>query len=435
MEIKVKCTQLDKQARGVFEIQGKTQSCPNLLPFETAWVEKKKNRWQVNRILEASDQRLEHFCPQFQRCGGCQFQHASRNLEYQWKQERIETLFPKVKIEPIVRYEEDNYRHKVIATFATDKNKKITAGIYEEDSHRVCPVQDCRIQHEKVNAILQSLLRLLNEMHYTAYDEDTRRGLLRHCLFRVSHYYNEVLLCFVTAEKVFPGSRNLVERLRKLHPEIKTVIQNVNSRSTSVVLGTEEKVLYGTGMIQDQLLGLNFLIGSKTFYQINPKQTEKLYDLALTMADIQKTDVVLDAYCGIGTISLLAAKRAKQVIGVEINPASIQNAKKNAARNKIQNVFFYAMDCGVYMLQAAKEKLVFDCVIMDPAREGSSFEFLSSMVKLKPKKVVYISCGPDTQKRDVDFLLKNGYSIVKIQPVDLFPRTVHIENIVCLKKK
>jgi len=180
---------------------------------------------------------------------------------------------------------------------------------------------------------------------------------------------------------------------------------------------------------------LDFLIGSKTFYQINPKQTEKLYDLALTMADIQKTDVVLDAYCGIGTISLLAAKRAKQVIGVEINPASIQNAKKNAARNKIQNVFFYAMDCGVYMLQAAKEKLVFDCVIMDPAREGSSFEFLSSMVKLKPKKIVYISCGPDTQKRDIDFLLKNGYSIVKIQPVDLFPRTVHIENIVCLKKK
>lgn len=436
MEIKVKCQYLDATGKGIFKVHGKEYSCVNLLPNETAWVIIDKNKAEVKQIVEASPQRRKQECPQFERCGGCQFQHASSHLQSQFKMSQLQSLFTNQRIEPILTMMDTrHYRHKVIATFSLTKNKKINAGIYEEDSHTVCSLSNCLIQHQKANEIIATIVSLANAMHYTVFDEKKRSGLLRHCLIRVSHAKQEVLVCLVVGTTVFPGSRNFVNELCKRHPEVKTVVMNVNSRSTSVVLGNEEKVLFGNGMIQDRLCGLNFNISAKTFYQINPSQTEVLYTEALKLADLKKEECVLDAYCGIGTISLLAAKKCKQVIGVEINPASIRNAISNAKSNNIKNVRFYAMDCGEFMLQAAKDKVSVDCVIMDPAREGSDRNFLKSLLKLAPKRVVYISCNSITQRRDIDFLVKGGYKIEVIQPVDLFPETFHVETVAMLSYK
>lgn len=435
MEVKIKCIGLDNRGRGEFIYQNKKYSCAGLLENEEALVKIEKNRTECIQILKASSYRKEIACSSFKRCGGCQFQHVTREFETNFKQNYIQSLFPKQIIQPLLVMDNPmHYRHKVIATFM-EKNKKIQAGIYEENTHSVCLAENCLIQHEKANEIIKTIVKLANKMKYSAYNEDRHTGLLRHCLIRVSSAYDEVLVCLVTGNSVFPGSRNFVNELRKIHPEITTVVQNINTRSTSVVLGNQEKVLYGTGMIKDRLDDLNFQISSKTFYQVNPEMTLKLYKKALELADIKKEERVLDAYCGIGTISLFAARLCKEVVGVEINPVSIENAKKNARFNKIQNVHFYAQDCGEFMRKAASQKEKFDTVIMDPAREGSDTNFLESLCILKPKKIVYISCGPDTQKRDVEYLKKKGYQIQLIQPVDLFPSTCHVENICLMSRK
>ncbi len=436
MEYKVVCKGLNNQAKGIIEIDKKKITVQNLLKDEEALVEVSKKEVKVKQILTSSKERQKVNCHVYDRCGGCQMLHMTKEAQRNFKMKFIEDLFKNYKINPIIEMENpENYRHKVIATFSTDKNKKIVAGIYEENSHHVVKTENCLIQNKKANDILKSIVALANQMKYTAYDEDRRSGLLRHVLIRVSAYYNEVLVCFVVGNTMFGGSKNLVSRLKEKHPEIKTIVMNVNNRKTSIVLGNQERVLYGKGTIKDNLLGLNFNIGAKTFYQVNPYQTEKLYSVALKMANLKKSDVVLDAYCGIGTISLLAAKQCSHVDGVEINAESIKQAIVNAKNNMINNVRFYTSDCSEYMMKAASKKQKYDVVIMDPAREGSDERFLKSMVNLKPKRIVYISCGPITQKRDTDYLLKNGYVIKEIQPVDLFSLTTHVETVVLMSRK
>lgn len=435
MEIKIQCTHLNEEGKGVFQAHGKNYALANLLPQETALVQIDKNKVLLKQLLITSQARKKVNCPVFGRCGGCQFQHCDSTVQNDFKMRMMQNLYPKNQIEAILTMPNaDHYRHKVIATFSSDKNRKLTAGIYEEESHSVIQSNQCLIQHDTANRIIETIVKLANQMRYSAYDEDRKTGLFRHCLLRISHAYDDVLVCLVLSNNIFPGSKNFVQKLRAIHPEVKTVIMNVNARATSVVLGNQEKVLYGSGSIKDKLCGLNFLISAKTFYQVNPAQTAILYTEALKMAQLKKEEIVLDAYCGIGTISLLAAKQCRQVVGVEINPISIKNAIQNASANQISNVKFYAQDCGQFMLQAAKDKIHFDCVLMDPAREGADKNFLESLIKLRPDRIVYISCGPTTQKRDTDFLIRNGYKIMKIQPVDLFPATVHVESIVLLTK-
>ncbi len=435
MDAKIKCQKLNSQGKGIFQFENKMYACSNLLPNEEAIVEINKNQVKLKQIIKPSPDRQKVLCDVFDRCGGCEFQHLSNVAQNDFKMSYIQDLFPQNKIESIITMDDPtHYRHKVIATFSTNNQKKIIAGIYEEDSHHVCPVNQCRIQHNEANKIIDTIVKLANEFRYSAYNEDKKTGLLRHCLIRVSHYYEEVLVCLVVSNTQIPGSKNFINKLRQIHPNIKTVVFNINNRSTSVVLGNEEKIAYGTGMVKDKLCNLDFLISSKTFYQINPIQTEKLYHKAIELAQLSKEDTVLDAYCGIGTISLIAAKACKEVVGVEINPTSIKNAISNAKTNQIKNAFFITKDCGQYMLQVAQEKKKFDCVIMDPAREGSDENFLNSLIKLNPTRIVYISCGPETQKRDIQLLTKAGYKIKKVQPVDLFPYTIHVENICLLER-
>ena len=267
------------------------------------------------------------------------------------------------------------------------------------------------------------------------FDEDTGYGFLRHVLVRIAHATGEIMVVLITASPVFPSKNNFVKALRKVHPEITTVVQNVNDRNTSMVLGEKEHVLYGPGFIVDVLCGEKFRISSKSFYQINPVQTEKLYNLAIEAAGLTGKELVVDAYCGIGTIGIVAASAAKEVIGVELNRDAVRDAVINAKRNNIKNEQFYNADAGKFMVELSEQNKKVDVVFMDPPRAGSDEAFLSSVVKLAPKKVVYVSCNPETLARDLKYLTRHGYQAVECQPCDMFPFTKHVEAICLLSKK
>ena len=266
------------------------------------------------------------------------------------------------------------------------------------------------------------------------YNEDTGYGLFRHVLVRTGHHSGQVMVVLVLGSPILPSKNNFVKALRKLHPEITTIILNVNNQKTSMILGEKETVLYGKGYIEDELCGHIFRISSKSFYQVNTVQTEKLYTKAIELAGLTGKERVIDAYCGIGTIGLIASDKAKEVISVELNPDAVKDAIVNAKRNGIKNVRFYQNDAGVFMRQMADEGESADVVFMDPPRSGSDEKFLSSVVTLNPKRVVYVSCDPTTLARDLKYLTKHGYSAVTAVPVDMFPATEHVETVVLLSK-
>jgi 23S rRNA (uracil1939-C5)-methyltransferase len=271
----------------------------------------------------------------------------------------------------------------------------------------------------------------MKDMHIEPYDEDKRTGVIRHILIRTSYYKKQIMVVLVTNVNSFPGQRNFVNALMAKHPEITTIVQNINKRDTNVILGNYENILYGKGFIEDSLLGINYQISSKSFYQINPRHTEKLYTAAVEAANLSKEDVVFDAYTGIGTIALLAAKHAKHVIGVEIVNQAIRDAIRNAKHNAISNVEFHAADVADYVTQMADENHKIDVLFMDPPRKGADEGFLRSALKLSPKKIVYISCEPETLARDIK-ILSSRYDVMSVQPVDMFPQTHHVETVVCL---
>ena len=281
---------------------------------------------------------------------------------------------------------------------------------------------------------MATIRKLMTSFKLQPYNEDRRSGVLRHVLIRKGYFTGQILVVLVTGSYQFPGKNNFVAALCKAHPEITTVIHSINGAKTSMVLGEQQKTVKGPGFISDRLLGCTFRISAGSFYQVNPIQTEKLYSQALQMADLTGTESVLDAYCGIGTIGILAAKAAKNVIGVELNRQAVQDAIINAKINQVQNIRFVCDDAGKFLQKAAAKNEVPEVVMMDPPRAGSDEAFLSALVYASPKKVVYISCNPETQARDVQYLTKHGYKIMNMQPVDLFPHTDHVENIALIQK-
>ena len=266
------------------------------------------------------------------------------------------------------------------------------------------------------------------------FDEDTGYGFLRHVLVRTAHATGEIMVVLITASPVFPSKNNFVKALRKVHPEITTVVQNVNDRNTSMVLGEKEHVLYGPGFIVDVLCGEKFRISSKSFYQINPVQTEKLYNLAIEAAGLTGKELVVDAYCGIGTIGIVAASAAKEVIGVELNKDAVRDAVTNAKVNGEKNIHFYNNDAGKFMVQMASQNAHADVVFMDPPRSGSTEEFMDAVAILNPDRIVYVSCNPETLARDLAYFKKKGYRAEKAWAVDQFPMTGHCETICLLSK-
>ena len=286
-----------------------------------------------------------------------------------------------------------------------------------------------------VGMSIAAVLGLKSSFRIKTYDEDTGYGLLRHVLVRRGFFTDEIMVVIVIGSPIFPSKNNFVKALRKKYPQITTVVLNVNDKKTSMVLGERDIVIYGKGYIRDTLCGCTFRISPQSFYQVNPVQTEILYKTAIEYAGLGRKETVIDAYCGIGTIGLVAAKRAKNVIGVELNPDAVRDARINAKENKITNARFYQGDAGEFMENMAENGEHADVVFMDPPRTGSDKKFMSSVIKLNPSRIVYISCGPETLARDLEYLTKHGYDVRKIQPVDMFNFTDHCENICLLTKK
>ena len=388
------------------------------------------------RIMKEEKKNKIAACNSAKKCGGCQYQCIPYEKQLQDKQKAVRQLMqPFCKTAGITGMKDPyHYRNKVHAVFARKKDGTIISGVYEEGTHRVVPVETCQIEDEKADAIINDIRGLLKSFKIKIYNEDTGYGLLRHVLIRRGFSTGEIMVVLVLGSPVMPSKNNFVKALRKLHPEITTVVLNVNDKRTSMVLGDRETTIYGKGYIEDVLCGLRFRISSKSFYQINPVQTEKLYGKAMELAGLSGTERVIDAYCGIGTIGMVAAKSAKEVIGVELNPDAVRDAVKNAKHNQMKNIRFYQEDAGRFIEKMAALGEKADVVFMDPPRSGSTEQFMKSVVTLAPKKIVYISCDPQTQARDLKYLTRYGYKAMGAYPYDMFPFTKHAENIVLLTK-
>ncbi len=377
------------------------------------------------------------FCPVAKKCGGCQLQNMSYTEQLSYKQAKAIRLLGKFcRVREIIGMENPyNYRNKVQAAFGMTRGGKIISGVYQSKSHRIVCVDECRLEDKKADEIIVTIRNMMKYYKMLPYNEDTGKGFLRHVLVKRGFTSGEIMVVLVTGSPMFPGKNAFVKELLKKHPDITTIIQNINKEHTSLVLGSTEKVLYGKGTIEDTLCGCVFRISAKSFYQINPIQTEKLYSKAIEFAELTGKETVIDAYCGIGTIGIIAAEKAKEVIAVELNKDAVTDAKINARRNETQNIKFFCADAGEFMTKMAANGEKADVVFMDPPRAGSDEAFLSSVVTLKPKKIVYVSCNPETQARDLKYLTANGYKTRKIQPVDMFPHTGHIETVALLSRQ
>ncbi|MGN1432796.1 MAG: 23S rRNA (uracil(1939)-C(5))-methyltransferase RlmD [Ruminococcus sp.] len=378
-------------------------------------------------------------CPVYKKCGGCQLQNLPYPEQLKFKQNKVERLLKRFcKVEPIIGMENPyHYRNKVQAAFYTDRRGKIISGVYQSGTHHVVGIDSCQTEDIIADKIIVAVRKLLPSFKMTTYNEDTGKGFLRHILVKRGFATNQIMLVLVTGTPVFPSKNNFVKAVLKQFPEITTIVQNVNNYNTNLVLGENQKVLYGKGYIEDILCGCRFRISPKSFYQINPVQTEVLYNTAMEYADLKGNETVLDTYCGIGTIGIVAAKRgAGRVIGVELNGDAVRDAIVNARANNLKNIRFYKGDAGEFMYEAADEDEKPDVVFMDPPRAGSDTKFLDSLIKMSPETVVYVSCNPETLARDLEYLTKHSnYQIRKIQPVDMFPFTSHVECVCLLNRK
>ncbi len=379
----------------------------------------------------------QHYqCEYARLCGGCQILHLPYNKQLAQKQAVMQELFSKLcKVNPILGMEyPTHYRNKIYAAIGKNADNKIISGLYQTSTHRLVAVDGCLLEHPLAAPILKTIRDLMTRFRIAPYDDVTHTGILRHVYIRCGVYSGQVMVVLVTGSSVFPSRSQFTKELRKHHPEITTIVQNVNSKHTSMVLGEQQTVLFGKGFIEDLLCGLQFRISPHSFYQVNTLQTEKLYTTALEMARLTGTENLIDAYCGTGTIGIIASKYVANVLGIELNRVAVKDAIANAKRNGRENIHFVAADAGKFMVEMAHEHQSADVVIMDPPRAGSDEAFLSSVCVLSPKKLVYISCNPTTQVRDVKYLLKHGYTLKQVQPVDLFPHTDSIESIALLER-
>ena len=398
---------------------------------------------EENNVNKSKDQNSKHrngsqknsLCPAQKKCGGCQLLEVPYGEQLRQKQQQVEKLIrPYCKVERIIGMEEPlHYRNKVHAVFGHRKDGTVISGTYQEGTHFIVPVDECMIEDRRADAIIRDIRDLLKSFKIKTYNEDTGYGLFRHALIRTGFHSGEVMVVLVLGSPIMPSKNNFVKALRKLHPEITTIVLNVNSQKTSMILGEKETVLYGKGYIEDSLCGLTFRISSQSFYQVNTQQTEVLYSKAIQLAGLTGKERIIDAYCGIGTIGLIASSQAGDVIGVEQNPDAVKDAISNAKRNGVKNIRFYRNDAGKFMTELAQAGETADVVFMDPPRGGSDEAFLTSLVKLGPKKVVYISCNPLTLERDLKFLTKRGYRAQVACPVDMFPMCRNIESCVLLE--
>lgn len=405
-----------------------------MLPGEQATISDGKNHVTQQDLTVISKDRQDVTCPIFYDCGGCDLLHVIYDAQIRLKEDHLKQLFSRLRyqkdISIIKNPEPLHYRHKVVLS-ATTVGQKLKLGLYRENTKEIIPFLKCYLHDQDTNLLLSTIETILNHYKIPAYDIDKGSGIMKHVLIRKSYANNALMVVFVTQGNLLPNAKKIISDIRDKHPKVTTVIQNIHKRKTHLVLLEEEKVLYGSGYIYEKIHDVKFRLSSRSFYQVNPRQMMVLYEKALDLLQITKNDVVMDAYSGIGTISLLAAQQAKEVIAVETNPKSHQDALVNKKENNVSTIKLVNDDVEKFMMTYQGK---IDCLIMDPTREGASETFLNAVIKLKPKRIAYISCEPQTQVRDLAKLTKL-YHLKDVIGVDMFSQTVHVESIVVLSLK
>ena len=436
---KAKCSDISSEGKGVVKLGRDVCFVDGLFIGEEADVEVLYHRagvyyGKVKKLYTLSKDRIQPKCKVCTSCGGCQYQQINYKTQLEYKTKRVREALSRIggikaEVLPCIGMDEPYYyRNKIQMPYGKDRRGNVVYGFFKENSHEIIPVKECAIEDKRAASILWDIKELVKEMNIPIYNEDSGKGILRYVLIRTSYHYPELMVVLVTSMLNFPGQRNFVDALTKKHPEITTIVENVNKRHTNVILGEQEKTLFGPGFIKDDILGLSFEISASSFFQVNPIQVEKLYKTALNLIKPQQKPIILDAYSGVGTIGLIAARNAEKVLSVEINKDASRNAIENAKRNNVTNIEFYYDDAGRFINNMDGN---LDIVIMDPPRKGSDEKFLSVLLNKKPKQIIYVSCDPETLARDLKYLSKL-YTVAYVQPVDMFPMTAHVETVVNL---
>ncbi|OIJ18668.1 23S rRNA (uracil-5-)-methyltransferase RumA [Anaerobacillus alkalidiazotrophicus] len=430
---------LTHEGAGVAKIDGYALFIPKALPGERARVKViKVNKGygfgKLIEVIEKSDERIDDIpCPIFQNCGGCQLQHLSYEGQLKQKQKQVRDVLERigkitdVTVHPTLGMSEPwRYRNKAQVPFA-DREGGLVAGFYQERSHEIIDMNACLIQHEENDKVVQAVKEVASKFGVRGYDEKSHKGTLRHVVARYGVNTGQLMVVLVTRSKELPNKTNLIEEIREKLPNVTSIVQNINTKRTNVIFGDQTVVLWGEDYIYDMIGDVKFAISARSFYQVNPEQTKVLYDKALDYAELNGSETVIDAYCGIGTISLFLAQKAKHVYGVEIVPEAIDDAKRNAKLNGMTNVDFAVGGAEKVIPWWYTQGIRADTIVVDPPRKGCDDALLDTIIKMKPKRVVYVSCNPATLARDLRVLEDGGYKTVEVQPVDMFPHTTHVE--------
>ncbi|BAD74627.1 RNA methyltransferase [Geobacillus kaustophilus HTA426] len=431
-------TDLTHDGLGVAKVDGFPLFVKHALPGERAKVKaiKVKKGYGYGRLVELyepSPDRVEPPCPVYRQCGGCQLQHLSYEGQLKAKEKQVKEVLARigkldgVTVHPVIGMKNPwRYRNKAQVPVG-EREGGLVAGFYKERSHEIIDMDACLIQQEKNDDVVQAVKRIVERYGIPSYDELAHRGVLRHIVARYGAATGEVMVVLVTRTNHLPHEQEIVRSIVREIPDVKSIVQNVNPERTNVIFGAKTRVLWGSEFITDRIGGIQFAISARSFYQVNPEQTKVLYDKALEYAELTGRETVIDAYCGIGTISLFLARKAKHVYGVEIVPEAIEDAKRNAELNGIQNVTFEVGAAEDVIPRWYEEGVRADCLVVDPPRKGCDAALLETIIAMKPPRVVYVSCNPATLARDLRILEDGGYETIEVQPVDMFPHTAHVE--------
>lgn len=437
---------LTHDGSGVAKVDGYPLFIPGVLPGEEADIQvtkpmKKYGFAKLIKVTKASPDRVEPPCHVFWDCGGCQLQHLSYEAQLVQKQKTVRDVMerigklPNVPVHPVKGMDNPwRYRNKSQIPFS-EQNGKVVSGFYKTRTHEIVDTDVCIIQGEEADELMATLKHELHIMGIEAYDERTHRGMLRHLIVRKARATGELMVVLVTRSKKFPQKEEAIALIKKVVPNVTSIMQNVNSQKTNVIFGNETILLHGKSFIVDTIGDIKFEISARSFYQVNSEQTEVLYDQALEYAQLTGGESVIDAYCGIGSISLFLAKQAKEVYGVEIVPQAIEDAKRNAELNSIDNAHFEAGPAEVIIPKWYEQGKRFDVLVVDPPRKGCDEKLLDTILKYKPKRIVYVSCNPATLARDLRILEDGGYCTKEVQPVDMFPHSSHVECVSLLQRE
>ncbi len=444
--IDVQIEDLTHDGAGVAKVDGYALFIPKALPGEMVKVKvvKTKKGYGFARILETieeSPNRTEPPCPIYNQCGGCQLQHMSYEAQLQYKQKQIQDVLERIgqitdiPVHPTLGMNDPwRYRNKAQVPVGEDENGLI-AGFYQERSHRIIDMDECLIQHQENDEVVSHVKEIVKKYGIRGYDEDKHLGTLRHVVARYGKQTGDIMVVLVTRGKELPNKKNIIEDIKQAIPKVKSIVQNVNPKRTNVIFGDQSIVLWGDEYIYDSIGDIRFAISARSFYQVNPDQTKVLYDKALEYADLKGDETVIDAYCGIGTISLFLAQKAKHVYGVEIVPEAISDAKKNAEMNGFTNVDFAVGEAENVMPWWYAQGVRPDVIVVDPPRKGCDEKLLETILNMQPKRVVYVSCNPSTLARDLRVLEDGGYQTKEVQPVDMFSHSTHVESVASLTYK